>query len=207
MVLEGWVCPRSDCERGAVPTSGTACVNCATPHALPPTTRQAIEKRWRDEIDDGLAGLQRDDAGRVRAGMAEAALSTVDRILTQSAGQLCDRHALRHKARRLRVYALNSFTDGTHAKELVLAVEDVLHQMEEVLSPLHPEVAFFRNWLAKALWRQASAAASASEGQALHARACQEARAAADQLAISYGQDHPTVAQWRRAAATKRLKT
>lgn len=206
-MLDGWACPRSGCECGAVPTSDTACVSCATSHALPPATRQAIEKRWRDEIDGGLTGLQRDDAGHVRAGMAEAALSTVDQILTQSAGKLCERHALRHKARRLRVYALNSSTDGARAKELVAAVEDALHQMEEVLSPLHPEVAFFRNWLAKALWKQANVAASASEGKVLHARACQEARTAADQLAISHGQDHPTVAQWRRIAATKRLKT
>ena len=101
-------------------------------------------------------------------------------------------------------------------------MEQAVSQMQQVLPQNHPEVAFFRHWKAKALWRQAEAEAvaaaaagaggsrssrkgssgprqvSSAAASELHRRACKAAAEAADLLAVSHGEDHPTVARWRR---------
>ena len=66
------------------------------------------------------------------------------------------------------------------------------------LPPSHPELAFYRHWLAKALRRQADAGGAAGKQQkALRARAARVDAQAADGLAVAYGADHPTVKLWR----------
>ena len=108
------------------------------------------------------------------------------------------------------MYALNSLARPSVAVagQLVKAVEEAREQMESVLPPAHPEVAFFQHWQAKALWKQCAALEREEQGKRadaerarLHLRACQAASAAADSLAISHGRDHPTVVRWRGQAA------
>ena len=213
--LDGWrcgACQGREGGLGAVPTSQAACVRCGTPHALAPGARAAIEGRWKDAIDEGLTGLKSNDEGRVAAGAADVALRAVEHVLGQSEKRVHERHALRHKARRLKVYALNSIgrPSVAVAAQLVTAVDEAREQMKSVLPPAHPEVAFFQHWQAKALWKQCAALADEKQGRGadaerarLHMGACEAASAAADSLAISHGQDHPIVLRWRSQASKK----
>ena len=112
--------------------------------------------RWRDAVDSGTnALLNRTESGQSAAvSAAHTALQTVDQMLTQSSGRLCDDHMLRHKALRLRVYALNLIPSGVDA-ELAEAIEKCVEGMSLHLPPYHPELAFYRFWHAKALTKQA----------------------------------------------------
>ena len=131
------------------------------------------------------------------------ALQAVERVLSQSDGKLCADHALRHRARRLRVYALNGQPDE-RAGELAEAIGRCVDEMGCHLPSTHPELAFYRHWQAKALWRQASALAPGSERTQLGKRAWEVATAATDSLAVSHGAEHPTVSKWRVADADRR---
>ena len=127
---------------------------------------------------------------------ATRALQAADQLLEQSRGRLCTHHALRHRAARLRVYALNSLPTARASGSLAVAIEACLVSMERVLPAAHPEVAFYRHWLAKALTQQADAAKAAAEARQLRRRAHQAAQDAAGALRISYGRDHPAAVAW-----------
>ena len=126
------------------------------------------------------------------------ALATVDQMMSASANRLCDEHMLRHKAHRLRVYALNLLPDGSGcAPMLVEALEHVVRGMERHLPRAHPELAFYQHWLAKAIAKQALGAQPDDKAcKALRKRAKATAEKAVAALKISYGADHPTVAKW-----------
>jgi hypothetical protein len=224
--LDGWTCTAEGraCH-GGVPPSVTRCVACNAVHKLAPEARAAIEQRWRGIIDEGMLELQSkgsaSDAGvssagerRVTPAQVTKAVRACEQVLTQSRGKLFGHHTLRHKAYRLQVYALNclpSIGAGAcdAAVSLVNSIEECLKGFDKHMpqADAHPEVAFFRHWRAKALWKRAEAIeANASGGMSgaarasakrLRERASEVAQAAANCLATSYGHDHPTVATWR----------
>ena len=134
---------------------------------------------------------------------AQSALRQMDAFLEQSSQRLCSDHMLRHKAHRLRVYALN-LLPNSQAHELVRALEDCVGGMIRHLPSAHPELAFYQHWLSKALSQQAAHTARSSTPKgseaALRKRATAAARVAADGLAVAYGVDHPTVMQWREGS-------
>ena len=140
--------------------------------------RAAIVSRWRDAVDSGTnALLNRTESGQSAAvSAAHTALQTVDQMLTQSSGRLCDDHMLRHKALRLRVYALNLIPSGVDA-ELAEAIEKCVEGMSLHLPPYHPELAFYRFWHAKALTKQAGGGSCGKSAQkALQKRAAEARR-------------------------------
>ena len=211
--LDGWRCQAAGCGSGqhnaatllcgVVASNASSCNACGAEHALAPPARAAIVSRWRDAVDSGTnALLNRTESGQsVAVSAAHTALQTVDQMLTQSSGRLCDDHMLRHKALRLRVYALNLIPSGVDA-ELAEAIEKCVEGMSLHLPPYHPELAFYRFWHAKALTKQAGGGSCGKSAQkALQKRAAEARAAAADGLAIAYGADHPTVRKWRSGQA------
>jgi hypothetical protein len=208
-VLDGWRCVAPACD-GVVAHEAAGCSACAKPHPLVPAARHAVEKRWRESIDQATAGLLSSGGGASGgpgSGAIDRALSAVDALLSQTASKVCDGHVARHKARRLRVYALNAMPSallqqGARAAERVDALEACLEGMGAHLPHGHPETAFFRHWLAKSLGQQAGAERDRARRAHLQRRARDEARAAADALALAYGSDHPSVATWRAGDVT-----
>ena len=151
-------------------------------------------------MDKGTTALlNRTESGPSAAAAAAAsALQTVKGMLGQSASRLCSAHMLRHKAHRLQVYAYNLLPEHAgHAADLVEALELCVEGMAQHLSANHPELAFYRHWLAKALSKHAATV----EGKPAKAKLLQRAKAAREAaaagLAVAYGRDHPTVAKWR----------
>ena len=226
VVLDGWRCVA--CEGGAVPPDGESCVRCGSVHALSPSSRSAREMPWRHAIDkasswahtpakagdavpaasgaspaDSAVGHPAGSEGPTESEAAAArhVLKTVERVLKESSGALCETHALRHAARKLRVYALSTLpTRPEKAGEMADALSESVDGMARHMPSAHPELAFFRYRLAECLWQQQAAegkAASEQHCKALRARARREAETAAAGLAIAIGKDHPTVAQWR----------
>ena len=208
--LDGWLCQVSGCE-GVVGEGDHSCAICAAAHALAPPARASIERRWTAAIDEATAGLHggRGSANvvptgqnpRGDSGSCEAAMAVVERVLSQSSGKLHEHHALRNKARRLKVYALPA---GSPPAVLVLALEGCLSGLTLHLPRGHPETAFFQHWLARAL---SDEAASHPAGSALRKRLRLQARhasnAATEGLTISYGADHPFVHTWRASDAER----
>ena len=200
--LDGWRC-LAGCERGIVPPGGGQCLACGASHALDAARRAGIEERWRQATHEGLQGLQ-GHLGQPSPAAAEGALRTAEQILSQTAGRLCEDHVARHRARRMRVLALQSFSES-RAAELAAALEGCLDGMRRHLPRAHPEVAFYEHWLAKTRLRQAARHDADGASDAAHEarRSARElASAAAAGLAVSYGNDHPTVAKWRALAAS-----
>ena len=204
--LEGWKCAAASCAEGVLGSFAPTCGTCGVAHALEPRARAAIEGRWREAVDQGTSALlnrEPDSSGGDAVGAATRALRTVDQMLSQSETRLCDDHMLRHKAHRLRVYALNLLPErraGELSAELSEALQLCVSGMSRHLPEAHPELAFYRHWLAKALAKQAAAqTGSKSKGAraALQERAKAAAKAAVEGLAVAYGTDHPTVAKWR----------
>lgn len=126
-------------------------------------------------------------------------LAAVERVLEESKGALCDDHALRHDARKLRVYALSSLMPTGRsaaveqhlqqwASEMVSALDESVHAMSRHLPPAHPELGFFRCRLAEVLLRHNMAPSRAHE----------EAIAGVEALTIACGADHPSVQTWRK---------
>lgn len=220
LVLDGWRCSAPGCE-GVLGAAQTTCTRCHTAHALPPATRTSIEQRWVASIDEGAAGLRggRGGASFVSSGSAssavastaavrarevaacEAAMCAAEKVLLQSEAKLHPHHALRNKARRLKVYALPP--DKTPA-DLVRALEDCLPGLRAHLPHGHPETAFFEHWLAHALCDDAASyPAGSSARERLRQQARHVANAALDGLTISYGADHPFVHTWRASDAER----
>ena len=196
-------------------------MSCGAPHALSASQRAAFDARWRDALAEGekwamsASGDESSGGGGAGGGAAgkpaaagastevaaRAVLSAAERVLKQSAGKLCESHATRHAAAKLKVYALSALSaaGGGAAGEMVAALEEVVRGMEAHLPSAHPNLAFFRRRLAEALVQQAEGEPA---GSALRARARGEAARAADALAIAYGAEHPTVKRWRAGYST-----
>ena len=209
--LDGWRCHGSGCG-GVVGGTQLNCPRCHTPHSLTPAARSSIEERWVAAIDEGTAGLN-GGRGGARAPSSAAAASArereacasamrvVERVLSQSEGKLHEHHALRSKARRLKVYAL---PPGAPHSALVAALEDCLGGLTTHLPHGHPETAFFQHWLAHALSSEAASHPAGSPDRAtLRQQARHAAALAVEGLAISYGADHPFVAKWRLSDADR----
>ncbi len=192
--LDGWQC--ADCAAGPAEAAELAtgvlgpgefaCARCGGAAPEAPLARLALEARWQLSIAEAMQTLGGRPHKDAPAAASATALRVASSILAESGGRLCERHVLRHRARRLRVYALKGCQQWA---DLVPAIEAVLADMQAVLPAAHPEVAFFTRWLAAALTELGA-----------HHRASQAAAAAADALAISYGADHPSVATWRAQA-------
>ena len=214
-------------ESGVVPPDANRCTRCGTAHVMPPAARRAREQPWREAIDKGMAWAHTPSTGgttsaanegsKAKASDAAATdatgeaaarrvLRSVERVLKESEGALCEGHTLRHRARKLRVYALSALPQRGEG-ELARALEALVASMAHHLPAAHPELAFFRYRLAEALEGMArskeaegaarGAAAKGVDAQLMRARAREVAAAAAGGLTIAYGRDHPTVIQWR----------
>jgi len=77
-------------------------------------------------------------------------------VLRESEGLLCDQHATRYQARRLRVFALSAAAEASEEgtrepAQMVGALEACVDCMQAHLPPAHPELAFFRRRLSQAL--------------------------------------------------------
>ena len=199
--LDGWKCAVAGCTAGAVAPDATSCGVCATAHALKPSARAAIEGRWREAVDSGTNALlnRTDPSPEATYKASLTALATVEQMLSASASRLCAEHMLRHKAHRLRVYALNLLPDASGtAPQLVAALQVCVDGMAAHLPPAHPELAFYRHWLAKALVKQAAGGSDDKKAKAaLRKRAKVVGEQSVAGLEIAYGADHPTVAKWR----------
>jgi hypothetical protein len=234
--LDGWRCAargrtgEGACgdEGGVVPPDAAHCARCGAAHIMPPPARHAREIPWREAIDKGsvwahtpAAPSARSDGGKPKAEGKAAAddasaeevaarrvLRSVERVLKESQGALCDGHTLRHAARKLRVYALSSLPTRAQG-EMVEALEELVAGMEnaEHVPRAHPELAFFRHRFAQALEARAQLELAQNTNEALansnalRARARAAARSAAAGLAIAYGNDHPTVKQYESGRA------
>ena len=131
-------------------------------------------------------------------------LRAAERVLRESEGLLCDQHATRYQARRLRVFALSAAAEASEEEgtrepaQMVGALEACVDCMQAHLPPAHPELAFFRHRLAEALAQQAAAAAPGSVARRqLARRGRAAAEASVHAIATAYGSDHPQVARWR----------
>ena len=236
--LDGWRCAargrtgEGACgdEGGVVPPDAAHCARCGAAHMMPPPARHAREIPWREAIDKGsvwahtpAAPSARSDGGKPKAEGKAAAddasaeevaarrvLRSVERVLKESQGALCDGHTLRHAARKLRVYALSSLPTRAQG-EMVEALEELVAGMEnaEHVPRAHPELAFFRHRFAQALEARAQLELAQNTNEALansnalRARARAAARSAAAGLAIAYGNDHPTVKQYESGRAER----
>ena len=130
-------------------------------------------------------------------------LRAAERVLRESEGLLCDQHATRYQARRLRVFALSAAAEASEEgtrepAQMVGALEACVDCMQAHLPPAHPELAFFRRRLSQALAQQAAAAAPGSVARRQLARRSRAAaEASVHALATAYGSDHPQVERWR----------
>ena len=203
--LDGWCCAAAGCAGGIVPQAQDTCVRCGSAHALPAASRDAIVRRWRETLEQGAVGLVQCPTAPSCApepavdNASERARDAASKVLRESGGRLREDHALRLRARRLRVHALGALPCAP--TELVDALEACVSDRERFRPRGHPAVAAYRRRLSSALF--AHAAASGLDGNvslaiSLRDRARAIAIEAADDLAIGYGADHPTVSKWRR---------
>ena len=204
-MLDGWRCVAEGCDDGVVSAASDCCAVCRTRHSLAPAARAAIEARWLAAVEESDAALLGDAATATggdddMAAAARRALPAMERVLSASAGRLCDGHALRHRARMLRCYAQSALGGGVAAKDAAAALRECLVSMERHLPSRHPETSFVRHRLASELWRLAVESTD-SERAETRREAHLEALAAAKALGTAYGGDHPTVRQWREDAA------
>ena len=225
--LDGWRCAVRECaqasgvggegsEAGVVPAGAACCVRCGATHRLSQAARDAREHKWRAALEDGSAwahgtfatgsvaggggaagGAAGGASGGADEGAARRTLAAADRVMQESGGQLCEHHALRHTARKLRVYALSALGAKAGHAEMVAALEALLDGMTKHLPAAHPEASFVTYRLAEALWQQAAEAGAS--GTAARGRAKEHAAVAVTSLAVAYGTDHPTVRAWRES--------
>ena len=204
--LGGWRCTRQadGACKGCVPAGGTRCTDCGAEHALAVVAREAAEERWAAVVEAWSAVLV---GGNYSGSLQEAAwdlLPSLDTFLDESAPSLCETHALRHRVKVLRSFAIACLPDAP-IEVLVESLEDCLTDMRRHLAPSQPYLLFFQYRLAGALARQAAAsraAGSPSRAAALLRQAAEAGEAATRGLRIAYGEDHPLVDEWRRGLSS-----
>lgn len=204
---------------GAVPAGEAVCSVCGAAHALTAAARTAIQARWREEVDKAhanLMGSSNSDTGASAAtaacapsvmAVARSVLPAMEKVLSASDGKLCESHALRHHAKVLRCYAQSALEGQVPTLEVVDALRQCLAGMLWHLPTYHPERSLFRQRLGAALIKLAqqqqkhgTESPAAGPVAELWREARDELLAAANGLGVAYGNDHPTVKQWRKEA-------
>lgn len=158
--LDGWCCPTSrvGCHGaglgcgGAVPTTQAACVRCGEAHPLATAQRAFLERQWHADLDRAAQAMQPGvDAFAVSEEAAARLRPLVAAVLSESEGRLCERHALRMRARRLRAHLLGALPSSGERRcgpaELAAALEACVADQSAFRPTHHPRVQYYRRWL------------------------------------------------------------